>query len=46
LLVRQHPSYSNFILQDECWAWAQKTPNGSREVVTDRSIGKSFDVLA
>jgi hypothetical protein len=42
LLVRQHPGYSNFILQDECWAWAQKTSNGSREVTTNRPIGKSF----
>jgi predicted O-methyltransferase YrrM len=40
LLVRQHPGYSNFILQSECWAWAQKTPDGRRQVMTDRPIGQ------
>jgi predicted O-methyltransferase YrrM len=44
LLVRQHPSYSNFFLQNECWAWAQKTSDGSRDVVTDRPIGQGFDL--
>jgi predicted O-methyltransferase YrrM len=29
LLVMQHPSYSNFVIEDDRWAWAQKT---SKEV--------------
>ncbi len=32
LLVAQHPSFSNFLIQDEDWGWAQKTPDGDREV--------------
>lgn len=32
LLVAQHPSFSNFVVQDDDWAWAQKTPDGDREV--------------
>ncbi len=39
LLVRQHPSYSNFIVQSNSWAWAQKVPDGRKEVVTDWPIG-------
>jgi len=42
LLVRQHPSYSNFIVQSNCWAWAQKTPKGCKHVVTDRVIGEGI----
>jgi predicted O-methyltransferase YrrM len=42
LLVRQHPSYSNFIVQSNSWAWAQKTPGGRKHVVTDRAIGEGF----
>jgi len=42
LLVRQHPSYSNFIVQSNSWAWAQKTPDGRKTVVTDRAIGEGF----
>jgi hypothetical protein len=38
LLVRQHPSYSNFLVQSNCWAWAQKTPDGRKHVVAE-----SFD---
>lgn len=39
LLVRQHPSYSNFVLQSNWWAWAQKVADGRRDVATDRPIG-------
>jgi predicted O-methyltransferase YrrM len=39
LLVRQHPSYSNFMLQNNWWAWAQKVPDGSKDVKIDRDIG-------
>jgi predicted O-methyltransferase YrrM len=39
LLVRQHPNYSNFIVQSNCWAWAQKTPDGRKDIVKDRPIG-------
>ena len=40
LLVRQHPGYSNFILQSNWWAWAQKVANGRKTVLTDRAIGE------
>ena len=30
LLVMQHEKFSNFVLQDRAWAWAQKQPGGSR----------------
>lgn len=36
-LVRQHPGYSNFKLMDDWFAWAQKTPDGSRTVQIDTS---------
>ncbi|HEY7765844.1 MAG TPA: class I SAM-dependent methyltransferase [Aestuariivirgaceae bacterium] len=39
LLVRQHPSYSNFIVQNNSWAWAQKVPDGRKDVNTDRPFG-------
>jgi predicted O-methyltransferase YrrM len=42
LLVRQHPGYSNFIVQSNCWAWAQKTPGGHGDVITDRPIGQGM----
>jgi|SRR5688572_26788391 len=42
LLVRQHPGYSNFILQSSCWAWAQKTAEGHKHVITDRAIGEEL----
>jgi predicted O-methyltransferase YrrM len=32
LLVLQNPAYSNFKVQDDWWAWAQKTPDGARTV--------------
>jgi predicted O-methyltransferase YrrM len=40
LLVRQHPSYSNFMVQSKSWAWARKDASGPRTVVTDRPIGQ------
>jgi predicted O-methyltransferase YrrM len=30
LLVMQHASFSNFVLQDGAWAWAQKQARGSK----------------
>ena len=33
LLVMQHPSFSNFTLQDDAWAWAQKSSDGRRTLV-------------
>ena len=32
LLVMQHPSFSNFEVQDDWWAWAQKSATGSRRL--------------
>lgn len=32
LLVTQHGGYSNFLIQDDWWAWAQKLADGSREI--------------
>lgn len=32
LLVRQHPHFSSFRVEDEDWAWAQKVPDGRRSV--------------
>jgi predicted O-methyltransferase YrrM len=46
LLVRQHPSYSNFIVQSNWWAWAQKTPGGRSDVATDRAIGQDLEMRA
>jgi len=31
-LVMQHPNYSNFLVKDNWWGWAQKVPDGSKEV--------------
>ena len=42
LLVRQHPGYSNFIVQSNCWAWAQKTASGRKHVTSDRAIGEGL----
>jgi predicted O-methyltransferase YrrM len=46
LLVRQHPAYSNFMLQEKWWAWAQKDPNGRKDLVTERAIGQGFPALS
>lgn len=32
LLVMQHPAFSNFEIQDEWWAWAQKVPDGRKSL--------------
>lgn len=32
LLVMQHERFSNFVLQDRAWAWAQKTPDGRKDL--------------
>lgn len=37
LLVMQHPSYSNFLVRDYWWAWAQKSPTGSKKVKMETS---------
>jgi predicted O-methyltransferase YrrM len=37
LLVMQHPQYSNFLIKDDWWAWAQKDPDGSKEVIFKNS---------
>ena len=37
LLVMQHPDYSNFLVKDNWWAWAQKDPNGDRNVRFENS---------
>ena len=37
LLVMQHPSYSNFRVRDYWWGWAQKTPDGNKEVLLETS---------
>ena len=39
LLVMQHPDYSNFLVKDDWWGWAQKTPLGEKEVKLTRSEG-------
>jgi predicted O-methyltransferase YrrM len=32
LLVMQHPAYSNFLVKDNWWGWAQKSDSGEKEV--------------
>ena len=39
LLVAQHPAFSNFLIQDEDWGWAQKTPDGDRQVRHESTAG-------
>ena len=29
-LVMQHPDYANFLIKDNWWAWAQKSPDGDK----------------
>jgi predicted O-methyltransferase YrrM len=48
LLVMQHGAYSNFLLQDGWWAWAQKSPDGGRtfrqgQKAMDRVTGRLRD---
>lgn len=40
LLVMQHPGYSNFELQSDWWAWAQKTAAGHRDLKSVAAIGE------
>ena len=35
-LVMQHPGYSNFLIQEGWWGWAQKNKAGSRTLKTSR----------
>lgn len=37
LLVMQHPDYSNFLVKDNWWAWAQKVPDGRKDVRFENS---------
>ena len=39
LLVAQHSSFSDFLVQDEDWAWAQKTADGDRVVRRESTAG-------
>lgn len=39
LLVMQHPDYSNFIVKDNWWGWAQKRPTGNKGVTFKLSKG-------
>jgi len=32
LLVMQHPQYSNFLVKDDWWGWAQKSRGGRKDV--------------
>lgn len=32
LLVMQHPGYSNFLVKDNWWGWAQKSSSGKKDV--------------
>ncbi|GAB3680703.1 class I SAM-dependent methyltransferase [Salinisphaera aquimarina] len=36
LLVSQHPDYSNFRVQDQSWAWAQKVATGRKSITATR----------
>jgi len=40
LLIAQHPSYSNFWIEDDDWAWAQKWPDGRRSVERVTTVGR------
>lgn len=46
LLVMQHPEYSNFLVKDNWWGWAQKAPNGSKDLVFQLSEGYKTRLLA
>jgi hypothetical protein len=39
LIVTQHPSFSNFLVQDDDRGWAQKNPSGNREVRHESTAG-------
>jgi predicted O-methyltransferase YrrM len=40
LLLRQHPNFTEFVVQDGNWGWAHKSPSTTRryEVTTSRSL--------
>lgn len=46
LIVRQHPSFTQFKVQDANWGWAQKNPDAPRryEVTATRSIAGLFAI--
>jgi predicted O-methyltransferase YrrM len=39
LLVAQHPAFSNFLVEDEDWGWAQKSGAGSRILRHETTAG-------
>ncbi len=41
LIVKQHPSFTRFVREDEWYGWAQKLPGGERryELANSRSLG-------
>ncbi len=41
LVVKQHPSFTQFVIEDEWYGWARKLPNSPRQytVSTSRSLG-------
>jgi predicted O-methyltransferase YrrM len=41
LLVRQHPAFTELIVQDDWWGWAHKTPHAPRRLTlgTSRPVG-------
>lgn len=40
LLVMQHPEYSNFLIQDNWWAWAQKVISPSKTILFENTNQK------
>ena len=46
LLVMQHERFSNFVLQDGAWAWAQKQPAGSKILREGRKRSLPDDLAA
>lgn len=43
LLVMQHPGFSNFELQDNWWAWAQKSASGSRVLKETKKLSAAAE---
>jgi predicted O-methyltransferase YrrM len=41
LLVMQHPSYSNFRIEDNCWAWAQKVADPFADISRENNQGSA-----
>jgi hypothetical protein len=41
LIVKQHPSFTRFVREDEWYGWAQKQPGGERryELASSRPLG-------